>query len=211
MDKPHDFGDLDSLLTKALARQTPQKPRRKPTDTVTPEELAAAERRVRARFYAPENWERTKAVVLIHVSEQGQETLLGNFAEYRNKLMKDCRKLVRETQPTAIGEIEYVKGENWLADRLVVQPTVMHKDAQAEEQREAICDIHLPELNHVFAPEVMVTVTLIWGGVAKIELMEETRFFDKERRAHLILPAGLDVMEAMSFESKQAVRRFLGI
>lgn len=204
--------DLDDLLTRAMAKQTPQKPRRKATDTISPEELAQAERRIRARFTDPANWERSRNVVLIHVGEQGQETLLGNFAEYKHKLSTGvCRKLVREEQPTAVGEIEHVTGSNWLVERIQLDETKRIPGAPAEEQREAIIDLHLPELDHVFSPEVMVLVTLLWGGVHRVELIEPTRFFSKDKRVQLVLPEGLDVLESMSLDSKLDLRKFLGL
>jgi hypothetical protein len=205
--------DLDQLLTRAMARQTPQKPRRKATDQITPEEMAAAERRVLARWRDPANWERVRNVILIHRDAQQEETLLGNFVEYKHKLsIGVCRKLVRDTQPAPLGEIEYVTGDNWLAERVVLGENQRRPEAvEAEETREAIVDLHLPELDHVFSPAVMVEVKLIWGGIAKVELMDETRFYSKTKQVQLILPAGMDVLEGMSLDCKLKLREWLGL
>lgn len=212
MPQPAPVLDLDDLLTRALAKQTPQKPRKKATDHVTPEELANAERKVRARFTDPANWERSRNVVLIHVGEQHQETLLGNFIEYKHKLSTGvCRKLIRDETPAVVGEIEHVTGSNWLVERLSLDETKRIPGAPAEEQREAIIDLHLPELDHVFSPEVMVLVTLLWGGIHRVELTDDTRFFSKDRRVQLVLPSGLDVLEGMSLDSKLDLRKFLGL
>lgn len=207
---PKDFSDLNSLLTRALARQTSQKPRRKAGDLIDSKELTEAERRVKLSFLAPENWERTRVVALIHVREDGIETLLGAFEEYKHKLSRGvCRKLKRVETPVDVDKLafEHVRGEHWLKPPEVRR--AKPGGALAEEEREAIIDLHLPELDHVFAPDVMVTVHLRWGGIARVELMDETRFFDKDRRAHLILPAGLDVLEVMAPESKLRLREFL--
>jgi hypothetical protein len=214
MTKPADFTDLDALLTKAMARQTPKKERRRPEAQLTVEELAEAERKVLARWRSPENWERTRNVVLIHVSDDGeQETLLGNFVEYKHKLSVGiCRRLVRDLTPAAVGEIEHVKGNNWLGQRMDLEELRKDKLAErAEETREAIVDLHLPELDHVFSPAVMVVVQLLWGGINRVELFEETRFFSKDHKVQLILPEGLDVLEAMSLDCKLELRKFLGL
>lgn len=212
-DAPKPLLDLDDLLTRAMAKQTPTKPRRKASDMLTPEEMAQAERRVLARWRDPVNWERTRNVMLIHVGEQGQETLLGNFIEYKHKLSSGvCRKLQRDETPTAVGEIEHVTGSNWLVERVQLDETKrVGTSPPAEEMREAIVDLHLPELDHVFSPEVMVTVTLLWGGVSRVELMDDTRFFSKDKRVQLVLPAGLDVLEGMSLDCKLKLREFLGL
>lgn len=195
--------DLDTLLTRAMAKQTPKKERRKPTDQFTAKEVAEADRRMKERFTLPENWEQVKTVALIH---EETETLLGNFVEFRHKLTTGCRRLVRVNGPAPVGEFERVSGAHWLnAPSLDLR----NEQAPAEEEREAICDIHLPELDHVFAPAVMVTVKLLWGGIARVELCEETRFFSKDKRVQLILPAGLDVLEGMSLDCKLKLREWL--
>jgi hypothetical protein len=213
MAAPKDFTVLDALLTKAMAHQTPKKERRRPDAFISPEELAAAEKKVLARWRAPENWERNRSVVLIHQDPNtAQETLLGNFVEYKHKHSKGvCRKLVRDNTPAVVGEIEYVTGDNWLAKRVDLESLNKNPLAPAEETREAIVDLHLPELDHVFAPAVMVTVNLLWGGINRVELFEETRFFSKDRKVQLILPEGLDVLEAMSLDCKLELRKFLAL
>lgn len=200
-----DLPDLENLLTRALAKQTPHKPRRRPTDQFTAKEVAEADRRMKERFTDPKNWEQLRTVALIH---EETETLLGNFMEFRHKLTTGCRKLVRVAGPAPVGDFERVSGSHWLnAPALDLRV----EKAPAEEDREAICDIHLPELDHVFAPEVMVTVKLLWGGIARVELLDETRFFSKDKRVQLILPAGLDVLEGMSLDSKLKLREWLGL
>lgn len=201
-----ELPDLEGLLTRAMAKQTPIKARRKPGDHISPRELAEAERRLKLRFSDPANWERVRTIALIH---EESDTLLGNFAEYVHKLSSGCRRLVRVSEPAHVDGIERVAGNNWIAERLN-NPT-KPADAVAEEEREAIIDLHLPELDHVFSPQVMVTVKLLWGGVAEVRLMDETRFYSKDRRVQLILPEGIDVLEGMSLDCKLELRKFLGL
>lgn len=196
--------DLESLLTRAMAAQTPKKERRKPTDTITAKELAEAERRVKERFTLPENWQQTRTVALIH-EESG--TLLGNFNELVHKLSEGCRRLVRVEGVAKVDAVEHVTGDHWLN----TQPLTKVAHAPAEEDREAILDLHMPEMDNVFAPAVLINVTLHFGSVARVELCEETRFFSKDKRVQLILPAGLDVREGLSFETKVRLKEFLGI
>lgn len=208
MSAPKDFSDLDMLLARAQARQTPHKERRKRDAMLDPKELSEAERRVKARFLDPQNWERVRTVALIHCRADGIETLLGNFVEYKHRLSKGvCRKLIRVNEPQEVHDFEYVEGEHWL--KMPDEHPVKVAGVLAEEQREAIIDIHLPELGHLFSPDVIVSVHLRWGGIARVELTEDTRFFDKDRREFCELPAGLDVLEAMSAENKAALREFL--
>lgn len=198
--------DLDSLLTRALARQTPKKERRKPTDMISSKEIAEADRRMKERFTLPENWERVRTVALVHEESQ---TLLGNFAEYKHKLSSGCRKLIRVSEPAKVDEMEMVAGSHWLNP----EPLQASKPegAAAEEVREAIVDLHMPEMDNVFSPSVMVSVVLHWGSVARVELTDETRFFSKDKRVQLILPEGLDVREGLSLETKLRIKEFLGL
>lgn len=198
--------DLEDLLSHALAKQTPKKERRKRDDIITAKELAEADRRMKLRFTDPANWERRRTVALVH---DETETLLGNFAEYFHKLSDGCRKLIRVSEPAAVDSIERVSGPQWLNP----QPLSIERppEAIAEEQREAIIDLHMPEMDNVFAPGVMVSVTLNWGSIARVELTEETRFYSKDKRVQLILPEGLDVREGLSLETKLRLKEFLGL
>lgn len=198
--------DLEDLLIRAMARQTPKPQRKKAGDSFTVKELADADKRIRERFYDPANWERRRTVALVH---EESETLLGNFAEYVSKIARDCRRLVRVNEPTAVDGVEHVSGAHWIAKPVSVQTVSV--EAPAEEVREAIVDLHMPEMDNVFAPAVMVSVVLHWGSVARVELTEETHFFAKDKRVHLILPDGMDVREALSLETKLRIKEFLGL
>lgn len=196
---------LEGLLSEALAHRTPPKQRKSMGDRISLGELSAAAKRVREYFTNPENWHMTRHVTLIHKESQ---TLLGNFTEYRHNQQKDCRKLLRCEQPAVVDAIEEVEGDNWHN-----LPMIGGTDSGTlvAEDREIIIDIHLPEMDHVFAPAVLVTVRLEQGGIRRVELMDETRFFDKAKRVQLILPAGIDVLEGMSFDCRVELRKALGL
>lgn len=196
---------LEALLTEALANRTPPKQRKSTGERILLGELTAAARRVREYFRNPENWYMSRHVTLIH---EDSNTLLGNFEEYRHKGQKDCRKLIRCEKPSAVEQIEYVKGANWHD-----QPLTPGADETAPEveEREIIVDLHMPELDNVFSPQVMVTARLEYGGIARLELCEETRFFSKDKKVQLILPYGLDVLEGLSLDCKLEVRKALGL
>lgn len=198
--------ELNDLLTRALAHQTPKKTRRKPTDTITAKELADAERRIKERFTLPENWTAGRLVMLVH---DESDTLLGNFQEYTHNLTVGCRRLVRVDKPSAIGEIERVSGDHWLHTEPLVRSD--KAEFEAEEVREAIVDLHMPELDNVFAPGVEVAVTLNWGSISRIELVKETWFYGKDKRVQLSLPEGLDVREGLSLETRVRLKEFLGL
>lgn len=202
--KPVVSLDLQDLLTRAMARQTPHKPRRRPDDQIDPKELAQAERRLRERFSLPENWLRVRSVALIH---QDTETLLGNFIEFKHKL-STARKFMRAAGPEPVEAVEFVKGENWLAEPLhrPSKPAVPER-----EMREAMIDVHLPELENTFAKDVILDVHLHWGSIARVELMDETVFHSKDRKTQLYLPEGLDILDGMSLECRIKLKEFLGL
>jgi hypothetical protein len=202
-----EMPDLEGLLTRAMLRQKPQKERRKPGAAISIKELAEAEKRVREQFYAPENWIKGRTIALVH---DETETLLGNFAEFHSRLEKTARRLVRVDAPAAVDAIERVSGANWL-NPVQVSADQAAPGAVAEEDRDAIIDLHMPELDNVFAPDVLVSVILHWGSIAKVILHDETRFFSKDKRVQLILPSGMDVREGLSLETRVRLKEFLGL
>lgn len=198
--------ELQDLLTKVMANQTPKATRRKASDPITAKQLADAERRLKERWTLPENWTAGRMVMLVH---DESDTLLGNFQEFTHNLTAGCRRLVRVSTPAAIGDIERVSGEHWLHTERIAKPAA--SEFEAEETRPAIIDIHLPELDNVFAPGVEVDVVLNWGSVVRVELLQETWFFTKDRRMHLSLPEGVDVRECLSLETRVRLKEFLGL
>lgn len=198
--------ELEDLLTKALARQTPKKTRRKPGEQVTAKAIAEFDRKWKERFSLPENWTASRTVLLVH---DESDTLLGNFQEYTHNLTTGCRRLVRVDKPSGIGDIERVSGDHWLYSAPFAKPE--KPEFEAEETRPAIIDIHLPELDNVFAAGVEVDVVLTWGSITRVELLQETWFYGKDKRVQLSLPEGLDIREGLSLETKIRLKEFLGL
>lgn len=194
---------LDDLLTSAMLAATPRKERARDERIITAEQLAAAEKRVRAVWYDEKNWVSSGFVALKH---KETDTLLGNFEIKTHTLSKGTRKLIRVNEPHLVGSVEWVSGEQWIGERVNLDATPLDV-----EEREIILDVHLKELGNLFAPNVMLTVRIEYGGVARAELTEPTRFFDKARREVLELEEGLCVLEAMSLDNKLDLRGKLGL
>src|SRR3990167_2930736 len=157
-----------------------------------------------ALFLDAKNWTRTRGIALIH---EETETLLGNFSEYVHNSVAGCRKLIREETPIAVSASERVAGSWWLGEARRPEPKqVWH------EQRPCIIHLHLDKL-FVHSPICELTVHLSYGGIARVELTLDTQFAAEEGHGEqlLFLPAGTNVLEVMSLDSKLAVRKELGI
>lgn len=198
--------ELQDLLSKALANQTPKKTRRRADSPITAKELAEADRRMRERFTLPENWTQTRIVLLVH---DETDTLLGCFNEFTHNLTTGCRRLVRCEGAAKFDAQERVSGVHWIAEQTWTKPE--GSEFEAEETRPAIIDIHMPELDNVFAPGVEVDVVLHWGSIARVELTVETWFYGKDRKVQLSLPEGLDIREGLSLETRMRLKEFLGL
>jgi hypothetical protein len=185
---------LDALLNSALAEQY----QRKRTVKASPSEKPKRPILPRS-FDLPENWHETRTVALIH---QPSNTLLGSFREFLyDRAGIHARKLVRVDAPTGVDGSEYVTGDWWLtadAERRA-------DPARWVETRELVLGIILAECG-LSAPDALVRVRLEFGGIARVELTQETRFVCAARDTFLILPAGLDLLQAMSFDSKLALK-----
>lgn len=187
---------LDDLLTSAMREASKRTVRPIPSKDSKAE--VAARPKLTSGFYAPENWERVCTVSLIH---QSTNTLLGNFDEFRYIPNRKTKKLVRVEGPRETDGVEYVAGSWWLQ-----QETERHTDPKSWiESRAAVIGITLAECGlHCDAAEV--TVRLEHGWIARVELIKDTRFTCATRDTFLILPSGLDVLEAMSIDSKLVLK-----
>lgn len=187
---------LDSLLDEAMREAAKRTVRPLPSKD-SKAEIAARPKLIQG-FYLPENWQHTRTVSLIHTPTN---TLLGNFHEFHYRGHKVTRKLVRVEGPCDTDGIERVEGEWWLQ-----QETERHANPQSWiESRKAIIGISLAECG-LHCPAAEVLVRLEHGWIARVELASDTRFTCPARDTFLILNAGLDVLEAMSFDSKIALK-----
>lgn len=189
---------LESLLAEARAAAVAQAPKRRRTADPT-QPHAREDHRL---WSDPSNWTRTTGVALMHKETQ---TLLGNFSEYVHASVKGARKLIREAEPISVTKIEEVTGTWWLGADRTVEPR-----RQWHETRKAAIKVHLAELG-VFAPLVMVTAHLAFGGIARVELDEATEFADSDGRQLMTLPAGTNILPCMTFDGKLFLRREIGL
>lgn len=192
---------LDELMSDAL-RQSARR-----TVKPLPSRDSKAEARDRTKltsgFYLPENWEARRSVSLIH---RESNTLLGNFTEYVYIPNPRTTKLVRVDTPTATEGTEYVSGDWWLRQDAERAASIK----QWIESKDAVIGITLVECGlHCDAAEV--TVRLEHGWIARVELKAPTRFTCAQRHTFLILQEGLDVLAAMSLDSKLALKSELAI
>lgn len=193
---------LEDLYTEALMyRQTKRKARS--GDPATADALDHTAKRMREVFSLPENWERTRGIALVH---EESHTLLGNYSEYVHKTVKNCRRLVREHAPISIAATELVSGSWWLGERRPFVDASMKWNVE----REAICDVHLPELG-VAHPVTELRVGLYLGGIMRVELAADTQFASPGGETLLSLPKGTNLLECMSTDSKIALRKELGL
>lgn len=187
---------LDTLLQDAMREASKRTVRASPSRDSKAE--IATRPKLTSGFYSPENWDRVCTISLIH---QPTNTLLGNFDEFRYIPNRKTKRLVRVEGPRETDGVEYVTGDWWLQ-----QETERHADPKSWiESRATVIGISLTECSlHCDAAEVLVR--LEHGWIARVELSRETRFTCPARNSFLLLPAGLDVLEVMSFDSKMILK-----
>lgn len=200
---------LDALLNEAVKEQSRKGPA-KPLPSKDSKAELAARPKLHAGFYEADSWTHTRTVSLIH---QPSNTLLGNFRElyYTGDRVLNLhalipRKLVRVTEPVATDGTEFVTGDWWLQ-----QISERRADPKSWiESRKAIIDIALAECG-LYCDSAEVNVRLEYGWIARVELIADTRFTCAERNTFLILPAGLDVLEAMTVEARVGLKEELHV
>lgn len=195
---PKFTNPLEQLLATALAHATPKATPRKRTEPDRHGEFD------RSAYTNPDNWQRTAGVTLMH---EGTNTLLGNFSEYRNLIDKGARKLIREHEPIGIDRTELVNGSLWTRD--IEEP--IPSPERLYEHVEVTVDVLLAEMGFV-GQGVKVLVTLVQGDLLqRATLSLDTEFHSLDGEQILILPRKLNVLPAMSFDSKLALRAELGL
>ncbi len=152
----------------------------------------------RASFRAPENWVFKAQVQLVHAGSNIR-TLIGLFDEFHHISVPKCRRLVatEEKRAEAPFKIEEVYQDHWLpADtwKHLLQPT--------EHKVEVILNLELSMGQSLTCEAVLCEAWLVGGGLQRLCLKEDTVFEGSTPRTILCLPAGLDVLEGMSRESK---------
>lgn len=153
-------------------------------------------------YLNPDNWTKSHGVALIH-RESG--TLIGRFSAWYYKREKECRKLVRESELLAVTEIRYLSGDFWLEGPVLAD--IKPPERWTDEKR-ITKDVVLQELQLVH-PACPLLIKLAFGHLHRIELTESTLFAGEGQL--LELPAGTNLIEALSLEAKLEIKKELGI
>lgn len=189
------FDPLEDLYTDAMLHKK-QKPARS-EDAGMRNALDAAAKRMKELYTLPENWERRRGLALIDKSSQ---TLIGNFSEYVHRTIHGCRRLVREHQPIPIDGTEVMEG--YLGEELERRI----RGQSWEAVHACTADLWMDELM-VGAPGVELNVKTRLGAIVRVELVYATQFASPNGGQLLIIPAGTNVQEQLSTDSKSAVRK----
>lgn len=197
------FSDpLERLLKDAVAQQA----RRKANAVTTKSKPTPDKIPFNTTFTNPENWTRSRGLALIHKSDTGLMTLLGNFGEYVHNRVRGVRKLLREDGPISVDGQEIVTGAWWLTKE------VAHRLSPSEEVEdvELSLDVILPGMG-VHCQEAKLAVRLLHNAFFRVELAEQTRFIDPENNTFLFFPAGLDILDGLSYTTKLELRKKLDL
>lgn len=201
---------LEQLLNEAVKEQKARTHTVKAIPSKDSRAEIAARPKLKEGFYLPDNWTHTRTISLIH---QPTLTLLGNFKEFYytgdrvlNLHQLIPKRLVRVEEPVATDGMEFVTGDWWLQ-----QEQERRADPKSWiETRAAIIDIALIECG-LYCDAAEVLIRLEHGWIARVELAADTRFTCAARNSFLIMPAGIDVMEVMTLESRIALKEEMKI
>lgn len=211
------FGDpspLDALLLEALDHEARRRIKKQPTLIIQREEKIKES--FRALYNNPDNWLAGPVIAVIHRAEKGENTLLGAFQKFshvRRRTLFSGKVINTPTGAIKYERIEgpalpedqmFVTGEQWLHD---IRP----KLPEFPENPEGIVDhqlgfdLSLGDLQ-VEAKQAQVEVRTERGWIRRVSLRDTTQFFCPTNRVVIFLPKGLDVLDAMSFECKKALK-----
>ncbi len=199
--KQDDFaGDesLDDLFLDAQLAQAAKNPKQKKgADPSFRNALDATAKKMKELYTLPENWEAKRGIALI---DKGTQTLVGNFREYVHKTLPKTRKLLREHSPLNIDLVEQVDG--YLGEQIEFRL----RGQTWEREVECQTDLWLDELM-VGSPKVEMVVCTRLGAIVRVQLKHDTQFASQSGGTILQLPAGTNVQEQLSMDSKLHVRK----
>lgn len=177
---------LDELFAQAKKSYNGQKKQKtmaqagRGTPKLAPEETAAQ------RLWSnPDNWYRSRGLVLL---EQGTNKLLGNFSEYLHRTVQGGRKLIRETEPLDVADIEYVSG--WV-------PTEVRSECPVAERSFTTRLFLQLELQSFTGAQASVTAYHYCGSITRVELRTPVSFCLPGEQL-LTFPTGTNVFEMLS-------------
>ncbi len=193
-----DSNSLDDLFLDAQLAEAARNPRRsRVADPAVKNALDAATKKMKELYSLPENWEPRRGIALI---DKGTQTLVGNFREYVHKHNPKTRKLVREHTPIHIDCTEVVEG--YMGEQFESK----YRGISWEREVEVTEDLWFDELM-LGAPKVQLLVKLRLGAVLRVEVKADTQFANAAGSTLLQLPAGTNVLEQLSTDSKTHIRR----
>lgn len=182
--------DLEALLKDA--RKQAESKRQKPGQG-TPQAARLA-------WTDPVNWPLTGHVQLVHKERRMEgevQTLLGLFEERIHA--SGARRLVAcQLDSTMKPRIEYVTGDIWITHGS------LEAKRRAPDQIIEVCEDLILACGPA-APAVVVSCRIVSGGVASILLSRDTLFESFTPRTFMQLPAGMDVLEGLSRDTKERV------
>lgn len=151
----------------------------------------------RAKFTDAANWNLKGQVRLIHRSPSNEETLIGLFDEYIHCQTPSARKLLAtRVGGTANPRTEYVTQDHWLGE------SRLELGRKEPDQTISLCEDLVLEMG-VSAPAVLVECRLSGGGIQCVRLQRGTLFEGGTPRQVVDLPAGMDIFEALTKESRK--------
>ena len=186
---------LEALLKSALL----EKSKRRVTAGKLPEHTT-----FNTLYTDQANWSASRGVALIHRADNGALTLLGNFTEFTHNRTKGVRKLVRAEGVISIDSQEVVTGQWWLTKE------VAHRISPSEEVQDI--ELSLDVVLHKFGVHchgAKLFIRLLHNAFFRVELAEQTRFVDPANNQFIFFPAGLDILDGLSYETKVALRQKL--
>ena len=193
---PTEADPLEELYAEAAAERKLRRPAKR-TDPSLRDALDAAAKRMREFYSNPENWKRTRGLMLI---DHATHTVLGNYSEWIHRHQPTTRKLIHEHQPIVIDGQEEVEG--FLGTELERKVRGVSWDSEKQIQLPVLLDEIFAE-----APEVQLNVCLSVSTVVRADLMQDTQFATPSGGLLLKLAAGTNIWAACSTDTKNAVRR----
>jgi hypothetical protein len=153
-------------------------------------------------YAAPENWEPTCGVTLVH---QDTGSVLGVFQEFRHKRDRSARKLVRAQAPLLATKVEEVSGPAW-----VYLEAEIPKPSSAETRREILLEsLPLEALGVAISSPVALRVCFLWGGIVRVELLEELTFHSPDSSVILSFGKGTNILPSLDLQTKIRIREEL--
>jgi hypothetical protein len=153
-------------------------------------------------YSSPENWEATCGVTLVH---QDTGSVLGVFQEYRHRRDRSARKLVRAQAPLLATKVEVVSGPAW-----TYLEAEIPKPSSAETHREILLDsLPLEALGVALSSPAALRVCFLWGGIVRVELLEDLVFHSPDSKVILSFGKGTNILPSLDLQTKLRIREEL--